>query len=63
MGLAYSTVSTILKDKVKMKETAKVMTRYKAVITRQREDLMNQMEKLLVIWIDDQIKQLPKLKQ
>eukprot|EP00106_Octopus_bimaculoides_P018423 XP_014785865.1 PREDICTED: tigger transposable element-derived protein 1-like [Octopus bimaculoides] len=54
-GLAHSTISTILKDKVKVKETARNSTGFKACITRHRKGLIHEMEKLLAIWIEDQI--------
>ena len=60
LGLAHSTISTIVKDKERIKETAKTTTGYKALITRQRKGLIHEMEKLLAIWFDDQIsKRMP----
>ncbi|XP_014788868.1 putative CENPB DNA-binding domain-containing protein 1 [Octopus bimaculoides] len=59
-GLAQSTISTILKDKVKVKEAARTSTGFKACITRHRKGLIHEMEKLLAIWIDDQVqKRIP----
>ena len=55
MGLVHSTVSTILKDKGRVKETAKASVGYNAVITEQRKGLVLEMEKLLARWFDDQI--------
>lgn len=55
MGLAHSTISTILKDKELVKETPKTTTGYNVLITRQRKGVMHEMEKLLAIWFDDQI--------
>ena len=54
-GFSHSTISTIIKDKNKVKEMAKASTGYKALITRQRKGLVHQMVKLLSIWFDDQI--------
>ena len=59
-GLAHSTISTILKDKDKMKEAARNSTGFKACITRQRKGLIHEIENLLAIWFDDQIqKRIP----
>ena len=55
MKLAHSTISTILKDKVRVKEAVKASTDFKAIITRQRKGHIHKMEKLLAIWFDDQI--------
>ena len=52
MGLAHSTISTIIKDKERVKETARTSVGYDAVITRQRKGLIHEMEKLLAIWLD-----------
>ena len=54
--LAHSTISTILKDKVRVKEAVKASTAFKAIITSQRKELLHEMEKMLAIWFDDQIK-------
>ncbi|XP_018419693.1 PREDICTED: tigger transposable element-derived protein 1-like [Nanorana parkeri] len=60
LNLAHSTISTILKDKERVKEAVKTSTGFKAIITRQRKGLIHDMEKLLVIWFDDQIqKRMP----
>ncbi|XP_059583646.1 tigger transposable element-derived protein 1-like [Alligator mississippiensis] len=58
LELAHSTISTILKDKVK--EAVQASTGFKAIRTRQRKGLIHEMEKLLAIWFDDQIqKRMP----
>lgn len=56
LELAHSTISTILKDKARVKEAVKSSTGFKAIITRQRKGLIHEMEKLLAIWFDDQTK-------
>ncbi|KAK8721832.1 hypothetical protein OTU49_012591, partial [Cherax quadricarinatus] len=56
LNLAHSTVSTILKDKDRVKEAAKSSAGFNAIITRQRKGLIHEMEKLLVIWFDNQMK-------
>ena len=53
--LMHSTISVIVKDKVRVKEAVKASTGFKAIITRQRKGLIHEMEKLLAIWFDDQI--------
>lgn len=55
LKLAHSTISTILKDKVRVKEAMKSLPGSKAVITRQRKGLIHEMEKLLAIWFDNQM--------
>ncbi|XP_006025615.1 tigger transposable element-derived protein 1-like [Alligator sinensis] len=55
LELVHSTISTILKDKDRVKEAVKALTGFKAIITRQRKGLIHEMEKLLAIWFDDQI--------
>lgn len=52
--IAHSTISTILKDRVK--EAVKASTGFNAIITRQQKGLIHKTEKLLAIWFDDQIK-------
>ena len=47
----HATVTAIMKDEVRVKGTAKIMAEYKAVMTRQSKGLINQMEKLLAIWL------------
>ena len=60
LELAHSTVSTILMDKDRVKETVKASAGFKAIITRQRKGLIHEMEKLLAIWFDDQMqKRMP----
>lgn len=62
MGLAHSTVSTILKDQQRIREAMKSSTSVgqKTLITRQRKGLIHEVEKLLSIWIDDQVqKRMP----
>ncbi|XP_075070462.1 putative CENPB DNA-binding domain-containing protein 1 [Mixophyes fleayi] len=60
LELAHSTISTILKDKDRVKEAVKASTGFKAIITRQRKGLIHEMEKLLAIWFDDQLqKRMP----
>ncbi|KAM6471887.1 uncharacterized protein PHA67_002581 [Liasis olivaceus] len=59
-GLAHSTISTILKDKARIREAMKGSAGMNASITRQRKGLIHEMEKLLILWIEDQIqKRLP----
>lgn len=55
MELAHSTISTILKDKVRVKEAVKASTGFKAMITRQRKGLIHVMEKLLAMRFEDLI--------
>ncbi|KAL3890542.1 hypothetical protein ACJMK2_002824 [Sinanodonta woodiana] len=55
LELAHSTVSTILKNKDRVKETAKESTGFKVKIIRQRRGLIPEMEKLLAIWFNDQM--------
>ena len=58
--LAHSIISTILKGKVRVKEAVKASTGFKATITREWKGLIDEMEKLLAIWFDDQIhKKIP----
>ncbi|KAM6452654.1 tigger transposable element-derived protein 1-like isoform 3-T3 [Liasis olivaceus] len=59
-GLAHSTISTILKNKERIREAMKGSPGTKAVITRQRKGLIHETEKLLMLWIEDQIqKRMP----
>ncbi|XP_007441153.2 tigger transposable element-derived protein 1-like [Python bivittatus] len=59
-GLAHSTISAILKDKARIREAMKGSAGMNASITRQRKGLIHEMEKLLILWIEDQIqKRLP----
>lgn len=55
LELAHSTISTILRDKQRVKEAVKESSRFQTIITRQRKGLIHEMEKLLAIWFDDQI--------
>lgn len=55
LDLARSTVSTILKDKDRIKEAVKTSIGFTSIITRQRKGLIDEMEKLLAIWFSDQI--------
>ncbi|XP_059580411.1 tigger transposable element-derived protein 1-like [Alligator mississippiensis] len=60
LELARLTISMILKDKDRVKEAVQASTGFKAIITRQWKGLIHEMEKLLVIWFDDQIqKRMP----
>ncbi|XP_076042242.1 putative CENPB DNA-binding domain-containing protein 1 [Oratosquilla oratoria] len=54
-GFSHSTISTILKNKSSIKEMAKLSTGYSALLTRQRKGLVHGMEKMLSVWIDDNI--------
>ncbi|XP_007434210.1 histone-lysine N-methyltransferase SETD2 isoform X2 [Python bivittatus] len=59
-GLAHSTISCILKDKERIREAMKGSPGTRAVITRQRKGLIHETEKLLMLWIEDQIqKRMP----
>ena len=49
MGMTHSTISTIIKDKEWLKEAAKTLVGYNALLTRQRKGLVHEMEKLLSI--------------
>ncbi|XP_068602057.1 tigger transposable element-derived protein 1-like [Brachionichthys hirsutus] len=51
---SHSTISTIVKDKNKVKEMAKASTGYDAVLTRRRKGLVHETEKLLSVWFDQQ---------
>lgn len=55
LGLSRSTVATILKDKERIVEHVKGSAPMKAtVITKQRSGLIIEMERLLVLWLEDQ---------
>lgn len=57
LGFATSTVNSILKDRERIKEHVKRSASLKStVITKQRSGAIYEMEKLLTIWIVDQIK-------
>ncbi|KAK4311594.1 hypothetical protein Pmani_016911 [Petrolisthes manimaculis] len=54
MGLAQSTVSTVIKNSANIKIAGKSNTTLMAKkITRQREPIYEEMERLLMMWIDD----------
>ncbi|KAM5158212.1 tigger transposable element-derived protein 1-like [Mantella aurantiaca] len=59
--LSQSTISTILKDKRQISDAVKASTSVKStVISKQRAGPMNEMEKLLVTWMEDQMqKRMP----
>lgn len=61
LGFAASTVSTILKDSARIKEHVRGSAPLKStVITKKRSGAIYEMEKLLTIWMEDQIqKRLP----
>ena len=55
LGLSRSTVATIIKDKQRIMEHVKGSAPMKStVITKQRSGLLIEMEKLLILWIEDQ---------
>nr|XP_033817050.1 tigger transposable element-derived protein 1-like [Geotrypetes seraphini] len=55
LGYSRSTIGTILKDKVRIMDYVKGYAPMKAtVITKQRSGLIIKMEKLLIIWLEDQ---------
>ena len=55
LNLSRSTVGTIVKDKERIKEHVKGSAPMKAtVITKQRSGLIIEMERLLVLWLEDQ---------
>ncbi|XP_058029622.1 tigger transposable element-derived protein 1-like isoform X3 [Ahaetulla prasina] len=59
-GLAHSTISAILKDKERIKEATKGSSGMTTSIIRKQKHLVHEMEKLLILWIEDQIqKRLP----
>ena len=54
--LSHSTVSTILKDKERIREAVKGSAPMRStVITKQRSGHIHEMEKLLYIWMEEQI--------
>ncbi|XP_066471494.1 tigger transposable element-derived protein 1-like isoform X2 [Tiliqua scincoides] len=56
LGFAASTVSTILKDSARIKEHVRGSAPLKStVITKKRSGAIYEMEKLLTIWMEDQI--------
>ena len=55
LGLSRTTVATIIKDKERIMEHVKGSAPMKStVITKQRSGLIIEMERLLVIWLEDQ---------
>ncbi|KAM6471903.1 tigger transposable element-derived protein 1-like isoform 2-T2 [Liasis olivaceus] len=59
-GLARSTITAILKDKARIREAVKGSAGMNTCIIRQRKGLIHEMEKLLILWIEDRIqKRLP----
>ncbi|XP_045104158.1 tigger transposable element-derived protein 1-like [Portunus trituberculatus] len=55
LGLSRSTVATIIKDKERIMEHVKGSAPMKAtVITKQRSGLIIEMERLLVVWLEEQ---------
>lgn len=52
LKFAYSTVSTIIKVNVRVKEAVQIIKVFKSVITRQR---IYEMDILLAIWFDIQV--------
>nr|XP_033817702.1 tigger transposable element-derived protein 1-like isoform X1 [Geotrypetes seraphini] len=55
LGYSRSTIGTILKDKVKIMDYVKGCAPLKAtIITKQRSSLIIKMEKLLIVWLEDQ---------
>ena len=61
LGLSQSTISTILKDKKRISDAVKSSASVKStVITKKRAGPIDDMEKLLVTWLEDQIqKRIP----
>lgn len=61
LGMSHSTITTIIKNKVKILQAVKGSTPLKTTrLTKIREGPLNDMEQLLVTWIEDQIqKQKP----
>ncbi|XP_068218893.1 tigger transposable element-derived protein 1-like [Palaemon carinicauda] len=61
MKLSHSTVSTILKDKDRIRDAVKGSAPLRStIITKQRTGPIHEMEKVLHVWIEDQIKkQIP----
>nr|XP_023694244.1 tigger transposable element-derived protein 1-like [Paramormyrops kingsleyae] len=55
-GLANSTVNTIVKDAARIKQHVKGTACLKStIITKRREGAISEMEKLLTLWMEDQI--------
>ncbi|XP_006635468.2 tigger transposable element-derived protein 1-like [Lepisosteus oculatus] len=58
VGMPISTVSTIVKDSARIKEHVESSAPLKStVITKRRSGIIYEMEKLLTIWMEDQIQQ------
>lgn len=56
LGLSQSTISTILKDKKRIIDAAKSSASVKStIITKKRAGLIEDMERLLATWMEDQI--------
>uniref|UniRef100_A0A0L8HKQ7 HTH psq-type domain-containing protein n=1 Tax=Octopus bimaculoides TaxID=37653 RepID=A0A0L8HKQ7_OCTBM len=56
LKLSHSTVTTISKDKERIREAVKGSASMRStVMTKQRTGAVHEMEKLLQIWIEDQI--------
>lgn len=54
LKLSHSTVSTILKDKERIREAVKSSAPMKStILTKQRQGAVNEMEKLLFVWMKD----------
>ncbi|KAM9665238.1 putative CENPB DNA-binding domain-containing protein 1 [Trichechus inunguis] len=60
-GLSHVTVLTIIKDKNRIFEAVKGVIDIKSkILTKKRQEPIHEMEKLLMIWIEDQIqKRIP----
>uniref|UniRef100_A0A8C9W2M3 HTH CENPB-type domain-containing protein n=1 Tax=Scleropages formosus TaxID=113540 RepID=A0A8C9W2M3_SCLFO len=55
LGFSHSTISTIIKDKARIREAVKGSAPLKAtIITKKRQGPIDEMEKLLVTWMEDQ---------
>ena len=62
-GLSVSTVNSIVKDAERIKEHVKRSALLKStIITKHRAIAIDEMEKLLIIWIDEKMKNLIPLK-
>ena len=57
LQLSHSTISTVLKNKIKIMEAVKSSACMKStIITKKRQGPIHEMEKILILWIEDQIK-------